>query len=257
MTKTEKFIYKSKLVHNDTYLYNKTNYINSKEKVLIVCRTHGNRYKYNLDNFKNNTSIIDIECKEHGSFKMRVSNHLHGQSCNLCYRRSLSHSNEVYIKKCSEIHCNSYNYDKTNFIKNNTIITITCPKHGDFEQNSRSHLRGNGCQKCKTPNGEIKIGNLLKNKDIKYKTQVIFDGCKYKRNLPFDFYLYEKNICIEYDGKQHYSPIDYFGGQESFNRQVIKDKIKDIYCIDNNIRLFRIRYDENIEEKLSNILNEI
>ena len=358
MTKTEKFIYKSKMIHNDTYLYSKTNYINSKEKVIIVCKVHGEflqsttkhllgrgcpdcggskkmdwstfilkasekhnnkflykdqkyengrskiviscpkhgefiqmiethlrgqgcpdcggskkytkksllesiflihggRYKYNLDNFKNNTSIIDIECEEHGKFKMRVSNHLQGQNCNLCYRRSLSHSNEVYIKKCNEIHCNIYTYDKTNFIKNNTIITITCPKHGDFEQNSRSHLRGNGCQKCKTSNGEIKIENILKNKNIKYKTQVVFDGCKYKRSLPFDFYLYEKNVCIEYDGKQHYSPVEYFGGKEVFNRQVIRDCIKDNYCIDNSIKLFRIRYDENIEEKLSNILNEI
>ena len=34
--------------------------------------------------------------------------------------------------------------------------------------------------------------------------------------MPFDFYLPKHNICIEYDGKQHFEPIDIFGGEDEF-----------------------------------------
>lgn len=34
--------------------------------------------------------------------------------------------------------------------------------------------------------------------------------------LPFDFYLPYYNTCIEYDGVQHFKPIDYFGGEKEF-----------------------------------------
>ena len=72
--------------------------------------------------------------------------------------------------------------------------------------------------------------------------------------MPFDFYLSDLNICIEYDGIQHFKPIDYFGGDTAFILLQTNDQIKNEYCIENNIKLIRIRYDENIEEKLSNIL---
>lgn len=45
---------------------------------------------------------------------------------------------------------NYYDYSKVNY-KNSIIkVCITCPKHGDFWQIPKSHLRGNGCPKCKS-----------------------------------------------------------------------------------------------------------
>lgn len=45
-------------------------------------------------------------------------------------------------------HKHKYNYDKVLYVNNNTLITITCPIHGDFEQKPSDHLQGNGCQIC-------------------------------------------------------------------------------------------------------------
>jgi hypothetical protein len=59
------------------------------------------------------------------------------------------------------------------------------------------------------------------------------------------------NICIEYDGIQHYESSDYFGGEKEFIIQQLKDNIKTEYCKNNNIKLIRIKYDENIEKKLN------
>lgn len=64
--------------------------------------------------------------------------------------------------------------------------------------------------------------------------------------LRFDFYIKNKYI-IEYDGKQHFQAIDFFGGEEEFYQRREHDLIKNKYCFDNNIPLIRIPYDaENI-----------
>jgi hypothetical protein len=41
MTKTNNFIKKSKLLHNEKYDYSLTEYIKSSEKVSIICKEHG------------------------------------------------------------------------------------------------------------------------------------------------------------------------------------------------------------------------
>ena len=46
----------------------------------------------------------------------------------------------------------------------------------------------------------------------------------------FDFYLPNINTCIEYDGEQHFLPVEYFGGEDAFNRQVTYDNIKNEWC---------------------------
>lgn len=60
--------------------------------------------------------------------------------------------------------------------------------------------------------------------------------------LRFDFYLSDYNILIEYNGKQHYYSIPYFGGEDTLKRQKVNDAIKEKYCQDNNIKLIRIPY---------------
>ena len=66
----------------------------------------------------------------------------------------------------------------------------------------------------------------------------------------FDFYLIDYNICIEYDGLQHYKEIKSWGGNSQFIISKKRDNIKNEFCLNNNIRLIRIKYDENIIEKL-------
>ena len=66
----------------------------------------------------------------------------------------------------------------------------------------------------------------------------------------------ELNLCIEYDGRQHFEPVEFFGGKEQFKIQKINDKLKDTYCRNNNIDLLRIPYWEfdNIDEILDSFL---
>ena len=76
--------------------------------------------------------------------------------------------------------------------------------------------------------------------------------------MRLDFYIEDINLAIEYDGQQHYKPIEKFGGQEEFEKTIYRDKLKDKYCNDNNIQLIRIPYYDfnNIESILDNLFKK-
>ncbi|MFG6377338.1 MAG: hypothetical protein K1W19_03310 [Lachnospiraceae bacterium] len=118
------------------------------------------------------------------------------------------------------------------------------------------HTMSCGCM-CKSK-GEKYVESLLKEFNILYETQKRFEDCKNKRKLPFDFYLPQYNTCIEYQGSQHYRPVEYWGGQEKFIVYQKNDSIKRQYCKDNNINLICLPYtlsNKEIKSKIFNILN--
>jgi hypothetical protein len=106
------------------------------------------------------------------------------------------------------------------------------------------------CNICDLSKGEVAIKKFLNNNKIKYKHEFRFNDCRYKNPLPFDFYLSDYNICVEMQGVQHFKPIDFFGGEENFELQKIKDKIKYDYCKNNKIKLVYISYLEFDEIEL-------
>ena len=110
-----------------------------------------------------------------------------------------------------------------------------------------------GCQNIS--HGEFYIKTILEENNIKFESQYKFDDCKNKFKLPFDFYLPDYNMCIEYDGLQHYRPIERFGGDEGFLKRQENDNIKTNYCIEHDIQLIRIPYNWSKKEINNYILN--
>lgn len=51
--------------------------------------------------------------------------------------------------KATDVHKEKYTYENAVYTGSKDKITITCPIHGDFEQDATSHLLGKGCTKCK------------------------------------------------------------------------------------------------------------
>lgn len=104
------------------------------------------------------------------------------------------------------------------------------------------------------------IEQFLKNERCKYYREYSFPDCKYKRELRFDFYLPEYKCALEYDGKQHSYPIDYFGGEEGFKIRQQRDCIKNEYCREKGIRLIRILYtakESDIDKILYHTINKL
>ena len=89
---------------------------------------------------------------------------------------------------------------------------------------------------CKSKGVTITTGiNTKIFKPIEFIREKRFPSCKYKIPLPFDFYIPSKKILIEYDGEQHFSSVDIWGGKKGLKERVLKDKIK-IYA---NLFLFK------------------
>lgn len=118
-----------------------------------------------------------------------------------------------------------------------------------FTQLPSNFLKGRGCPKCfkKISKGEQYIMNWLEEHHIKYEYQKKFPETKLKS---FDFYLPEQNILIEYQGEQHYHPLNCFGGKEKFQLQQERDSIKREFAKNNQINLIEIPYYDNIEKYL-------
>lgn len=108
--------------------------------------------------------------------------------------------------------------------------------------------------------GEEIIKQYFDNNDVAYEMQYSFPDCRDKGILKFDFAIFTENqlsCLVEYDGKQHFQPIEYFGGEEGYTKTVRRDEIKNTYCEENGINLVRIPYSytvSQIEETLSNII---
>lgn len=107
--------------------------------------------------------------------------------------------------------------------------------------------------------GEFIIANYLKDNNIVYTEQYRFLDCKDKYPLPFDFAVWKDNdlILIEYDGIQHFE----FSGkdwntEEHFIYIKKHDELKNNYCREHNIKLFRINYKDDIVKELKKILGE-
>lgn len=98
------------------------------------------------------------------------------------------------------------------------------------------------CGCMKQSHMELYIENLLTENNIDFIQQCRFDNCRNVRSLPFDFYLPDYKVCIEYDGKQHFEPVDFFGGQKAFEQRKINDNMKTNYCLENGISLMRLPY---------------
>jgi len=67
--------------------------------------------------------------------------------------------------------------------------------------------------------------------------------------------LPDYNACIEFDGAQHFSSYDIFGGEEAFNLVKERDRLKNEYCRNNDMSLLRISHvDNNIEDIIRKFL---
>ena len=108
--------------------------------------------------------------------------------------------------------------------------------------------------------GEKTIKQYLLQNNIRHTTEYTFDDLLGFANMPlrFDFAILGENNqllgLIEYQGEQHYvEKSDNFG----YTQRTRTDPQKKEYCKIHNILLYEIRYDEDINEKMPQIIYSI
>lgn len=105
------------------------------------------------------------------------------------------------------------------------------------------------------------ISDYLSSLNVSFIPQYSYKDCKDCNVLRFDFALLNESQevyqLIEYDGQQHFIPIDYWGGEEGLRKSQHRDKIKDEYCKSHNIPLLRLRYDltdDEIKQEIAKVI---
>lgn len=107
----------------------------------------------------------------------------------------------------------------------------------------RGHTESCGCVHSR---GEAKIIDILKNNDIIYIKEKVFNDCIFPESngrMRFDFYLPDYNIIIEYNGEQHYQSNESgWNTMEALKKTQDRDNYKKQWCKDNNITMIIIPY---------------
>ena len=242
-TTNRTFIEKANKRHNNIFDYSLVIYKNSTTKVKIICKEHGvfyqspnnhlsgqkcpycngnaklntekfiekslikhnNRYDYSLVYYKNNKTKIKIICKEHGQFEQTPNKHLTGQGCPMC-DYSVKLNNTDFIKRCTKIHNNIYDYSLTDYKNHKTKVKIICKEHGIFTQAARNHLVGHGCKTC-AGNKTLTTDEFIKKSNIVHNFRYDYSNTIYIRSLSK-----VKIVCREH-GEFEQTPNKHLNGR--------------------------------------------
>ena len=172
MKKTNKqFIEEANIRHDFKYDYSKTQYINKREKVCIIC-------------------------PKHGEFWQEASSHLKGCGCPKCGKESSqkrqSLNTEQFIERAKKVHGDKYDYSKTEYISPRKKICIIDKEFGEFWMMPYAHLNGQGCPSRR---GEkiSKANSKSKEKFIEDAIQIHGDKYDYSKT---EYINSSTKICI-------------------------------------------------------------
>jgi very-short-patch-repair endonuclease len=166
MLTTEKYIRRAKEVHGDTYDYSKVVYVDSRSRVIIICRIHN-------------------------EFLQVAASHLQGHGCKKCAVKimglTIRLSFEEFLQRARAKHGDKYIYDNVNYVNCDTPVEIICRFHGDFMQTPDNHIyAGAGCKIC----GEIQriiaqtctVGEFIEKAIFVHSGKYTYEKVKYVRS---------------------------------------------------------------------------
>jgi hypothetical protein len=165
--------------------------------------------------------------------KLRAENSS-GVICNNCFSfknsRSQTDVKEI-IEGAGYTLVDLPNNGKIKKVKSDDYIIVKCDHgHQPYRVKLSNFLSGKRCPTCGT--GRLKEAILRE--ALEEFFQVPFPSCypKWLKNhktggqLEIDCYNEDLGLAVEFQGAQHYKPIDYWGGQITYEKVIERDKIK-------------------------------
>lgn len=232
-------------------------------------KIHGYKYDYSKTKYEKAKIPVQIKCKNHGVFSQLPHTHLTGAGCNKCGNELIGKKlrNDIdkvinIIEKSRGKNLFDFSLLRISYVNNRTKTAFTCLKHNKvFFSTTNDLARYGGCEDCKIKSiGEEKIQTILKELNIQFISEWKNHNCNLlKGKASFDFYLPKLNKLIEFDGEQHFKPVQ-FGtmskeeAKEEYLKTKERDKIKNSWAKNNGLTLLRIKFNENIQKKLQNFL---
>lgn len=221
-------------------------YISNNSPIYYICNKHKNKGIQHIDwvHLQNNRG-----CKYCGEEKAHDKQRFSYE----CVRN-------IIEEEFKEDNCKLISDTYTTYNDYNLEIQCEC---GDIFITSLAwFIKGKRkCNNCNSSIGEQLVNQFLKDNSYEYKREFEIHPDEWDNPMYYDFYIPSLKIAIEYDGEQHFKPIDFKGegkevATEKFEIQLLRDKIKNEYSKRKNIRLIRIPYWErdNINTILFNEL---
>jgi len=93
------------------------------------------------------------------------------------------------------------------------------------------------------------VKRLYKNHTVLYQYRPYFLHTD-KGQMSYDVFICGLNVAIEYQGKQHFEPVEIFGGEDHFKAQTARDILKKELSEKNRVKLVYINYDDDISPDL-------
>ena len=239
----------------NTYVFSKSNPYTI-ENIKTYLRNYAKDYTLLSTNYANSQTKLKWKCGKGHVFEMVWGDFKSGKRCSKCsgkYRRT----NDEFINEVYELVGNEYAFlgeFKSVDIKMK-VIHKKC--NHEYEVTPYKFLSaGQRCPKCNESKGERAIREFLSLNNIEFKQEYSFEDCRNELPLRFDFAVFDFNnlkMLIEYDGRQHFESEEFYGGKEELEIVKKRDKIKNNYTKNKNIKLLRIPYTEydDIEEILT------
>lgn len=207
-----------------------------------------------FDKYSNNRE--ELKCTTQEGYLMGVSFKQINQGS---YPKIISkHTTDSIFNLKIWLKLNTDNYEllSDKYISNQSKLLFKCNKGHEFLTTWNTISAGHRCPECNNSKGELKIKQWLDSNNITHASEYTFDNLvnpNTKGKLRFDFAIFNKtnklSMLIEYQGQQHYEPVDFSGhNQERANKEFkelqYRDNLKVKYCKQNNIPLLRIKYTE-------------
>ena len=132
----------------------------------------------------------------------------------------------------------------------------------EWKASPNSLLRGCSCPRCNESKGEKFLSKVLTSNNVPFVPQFnLVKNPKTNHWLRSDFAILNKEnkplLILEYDGEQHFKPVEIFGGEKSLKATQYRDSVKDKYCKENNIPFCRFSYAQSELEITKIILNKV
>ena len=194
-------------------------------------------------------TIKKIEVKHTCGYQWEAipGNLLQGTSCPKCFG-TFKKTTEQFIKELKIVKPEITVIGE--YVNNKTKIEVKHTCGYKWEATPNSLLQGKSCPRCNESKGEKFLSKVLKSNNIPFTPQFnLVKNPKTNYWLRSDFAILDKDkktlFIIEYDGKQHFKAIDYFGGEEALKNTQYRDSLKDKYCKANNIPFLRFNYKQS------------
>ena len=242
----------------------------NRESKLYICNTCGKQFvRKGSDTFcSNECRYPKTICNYCGKEFRSHANAIKKYCSEKCKKNKLTKSHEEYYEEFSKIH-KGHIVPITKYVGNSYDLTVYCLECENKTTRKAevfvSKDKRRGCNICNRQYsiGESLVKEWLDVNKLSYIRQYTVKGLSMNNLLRYDFALLNKEnqviALIEYDGRQHFEPVDTFGGDKELKRIKHSDLLKNNYAIDNGIELIRINYkdkynvNEILKERLSNI----